>query len=398
MIKKFLASKSILFLLLIILFISSCNEHSIPAEEKNITKAVALQIAVNKYQKYADLLQVKNGYPRAIEKKQWRQTNWQSWTDGFFPGILWQLSTVDDDITAQAIRWTLPLKESANLPSHDVGFIINNSFGKAYRMTGDPKYMPTIEAAAQTLANRYKPSVQAIRSWDFGSYQFPVIIDNMMNLSLLFTASNIFDNEPYYSVAFNHSTTTQEHHIRDNGSSFHLVDFNIDTGDVISKSTVQGLKDDSTWARGQAWGIYGFTVAFIETGNIEFKETAITMAKFFIAHIPEDRVPFWDFNVDDRNAPKDTSAAAIAATGLWLLSNQVLDTALSKTLKDESLAITSSLLSPNYFNSDINYPALLLHATGNKPSNKEVDTSLIYADYYFIETLLLQQGLIKLPL
>jgi len=399
--KIFIANKKSLLPLLIVLLISSCNENAKTAETvepTDITKAIALEIAVKKYQKFANQLNINNGHPRAIENNQWRQTHWQSWTDGFFPGILWQLSLIDDALENQAALWTLPLEQHALMSSHDVGFIINNSFGKAYRVTGDPKYLPTIEAAAQTLANRYNASVQATRSWDFGSYQFPVIIDNMMNLSLLFAASNLFDTQPYYSVALNHASTTAKHHLRENGSSFHLVDFNRETGAVISKSTVQGFMDDSTWARGQAWGIYGFTIAFIETGDNGFKETAIAMAKFFINHLPSDHVPYWDFNVDGVNAPKDTSAAAIAASSLWLLSNQVLDTALGETLKDESLAITSSLLSSNYFNSNVDYPALLLHATGNKPAEKEVDTSLIYADYYFIEALLLQQGIIKYPL
>jgi len=397
----FLMFKKTLLPLLIIFLISSCNEYSKTTETvepTNITKALALEIAVKKYQNFAIELNIDSGHPRAIENKRWRQTNWQSWTDGFFPGILWQLSLIDDDLENQAELWTLPLEQHAFMSSHDVGFVINNSFGKAYRVTGDPKYLPTIESAAQTLANRYNVSVQATRSWDFGSYQFPVIIDNMMNLSLLFAASNLFGTEPYYSVALNHATTTAKHHVRENGSSFHLVDFNRETGVVVSKSTVQGFMDDSTWARGQAWGIYGFTMAFIETGDNEFKETAINMAKFYIEHLPNDHIPYWDFDVSDSNEPRDSSAAAIASAALWLLSNQVLDKELSEEFKQVSLAITSSLFSSSYFNSDVNYPALLLHATGNRPSEKEVDTSIIYADYYFIEALLLQQGIIKFPL
>jgi len=396
--KTFSRFKNSLASLLIILFISSCNGDTEKIRETSLSKEAALEIAVKKYQKSANKLKVNNGSPRSIENNQWRQTNWQSWTDGFFPGILWQLSLIDGTIESQASLWTLPLKQHAFMPSHDVGFIINNSFGKAYRVTGDPTYLLTIEVAAQTLANRYNPSVQATRSWDFGSYQFPVIIDNMMNLSLLYAASNLFDVEPYYSTALNHAATTAKHHVRENGSSYHLVDFNNETGKVIGKSTVQGLNDDSTWARGQAWGIYGFTIAFIETGQNEFKEVAISMAKFFIDNLPNDHIPFWDFNVSNGSEPRDSSAAAIASAGLWLLSSQGIDKKLSNQFQQASLAITSSLLTPSYFNSDLNYPALLLHATGNKPSEKEVDTSLIYADYYFIEALLLQQGLIDYPL
>lgn len=363
-----------------------------------MTREIALDIALNKYQNFAENNTPSNGYPRAIEDDEWTLTNWQSWTDGFFPGILWQLSIIEEDITEQAHRWTLPLSEHATMSSHDLGFIINNSFGKGYRLTGNSDYLPVIETATNTLSSRFNNSVSATRSWDFGSYSFPVIIDNMMNLNLFFDSAKTFNSEPYYSQAIQHAYTTANHHIRDDGTSYHLVDFSPLTGEVIKKVTVQGFTDDSTWARGQAWGIYGFSLAYIESEEAEFLLAAEQLANYFVDNLPEDSVPYWDFNINDDNAPRDSSAAAIAASGLWMLASQTQDETLRTKFRDASLKIVDNLLLPQYLNQDSQYPAMLMHATGNKPSDKEVDTSLIYADYYFIEVLLMQLEHISVPL
>lgn len=382
--------------------ITSCNDSSNDQVDNNnnypLTRERALEIAINKYHTFSKNNSPSDGYPRSVENNRWKLTNWQSWTDGFFPGILWNLSKVDDNITAQAIRWTLPLKGYATMPSHDVGFIINNSFGKAYRITGDPQFIPTFETAANTLVSRYNINVKATRSWDFGSYQFPVIMDNMMNLALLFDISKTTNTEPYYSTALNHAITTANNHIRADGSSFHLVDFSSITGEVLNKKTVQGFSNESTWARGQAWGIYGFTLAAAESDDADLLLAAQKMADYFINNLPNDYIPYWDFDINDISAPRDSSAAAIAASGLWMLANRTKNVELAASYKNVSLNIIEQLISTQYFNSDDNYPALLLHATGNKPGNKEVDTSLIYADYYFIEALLMQIGIIKTPI
>ncbi len=378
----------------ILFFTISCNSEQSTVEEIDIsegnTRELALAIAINKYKNYAEQHQPSSGYPRSIEDNTWKLTNWKSWTDGFFPGILWQLSVVDPSLEDQADRWTTPLSNHATLASHDLGFIINNSFGKGYRLSGNSTYLPVLESATNTLSSRYNQQVKSIRSWDFGSYDFPVIIDNMMNLNLLFDSSKIFQQEPFYSQAINHAYTTLNNHLRPDGSSFHLVDFIADSGNVIGQKTVQGLADDSTWARGQAWGIYGFTIAYIETGELDFLITAQSMANYFIENLPEDHIPYWDFDVTDENSPRDSSAAAIAASALWMLSNLQSEQVDKQRFSESSVNIINSLMSADYFNHQQDFPALLLHATGNKPGDKEVDTSLIYADYYFIEALLMQ--------
>lgn len=380
----------------------ACNDtadkQSAHSSSQPLTSEQALEVAIKKYHRFSKQASPSNGYPRAVENSRWTLTNWQSWTDGFFPGMLWNLSTVDDDITAQAIRWTLPLKSYATMASHDVGFIINNSFGKAYRITGDAQFIPAFATAANTLVSRYNPTVNATRSWDFGPYQFPVIMDNMMNLALLFDIGKVSNAEPYYSTAIQHAATTARHHIRANGSSYHLVDFSPISGEVVNKTTVQGLNSESTWSRGQAWGIYGFSLAAIESGDVEFLLAAEKMANYFINNLPGDYIPYWDFDINDTSAPRDSSAAAIAAAGLWMLANQSHDLDLQETYRNTSLNIIEQLLTPQYFNDDDDYPALLIHATGNVPGNKEVDTSLIYADYYLVEALLMQLAYITLPL
>ncbi|NMP32965.1 glucuronyl hydrolase [Thalassotalea sp. M1531] len=365
--------------------------------ENNLSREQVIEIAIEKYYKFAKERSPIDGYPRSVENEHWVLTNWKSWTDGFFPGILWQLSIVDPSILEQAKTWTLPLESHTTMPSHDLGFIINNSFGKAYRLTGDIDYLPMLEKATNNLSSRFNMNVGATRSWDFGSYSFPVIVDNMMNLALLFDSSKVLNSEPYYSQAVAHAYTTLDNHVRNDGTSFHLVDFSPLSGEVINKVTVQGLADDSTWARGQAWGLYGFTLAFIESGEIEFLVAAEKLANYFIDNLPEDSIPYWDFYVNDLSEPRDSSAGAIAASGLWMLSKQTNDPILEDKFRKASLTIVDSLISEDYFNQDDKYPALLMHATGNKPGDKEVDTSLIYADYYLIEALLMQLGYMELP-
>lgn len=394
--------KKLITLCFINFFIISCNNEQSTVKDidisEGITRDLALAVAVNKYKHYANSYQPSQGYPRSVEDNTWKLTNWKSWTDGFFPGILWQLSLVDPSLEEQADKWTVPLTNHASLASHDLGFIINNSFGKGYRLSGNNDYLPVIELATNTLSSRFNEQVKSIRSWDFGSYDFPVIIDNMMNLNLLFDSSKIFNHEPFYSQAINHAHTTLNNHLRADGSSFHLVDFNPSSGTVIRRVTVQGLANDSTWARGQAWGIYGFTVAFIESGDEDFLLAAQAMANYFIENLPADHVPYWDFNAGVDSAIRDSSAAAIAASALWMLSDLQTVQAEKEKFSTSSINIINSLMSTDYFNHQQNYPALLLHATGNKPGEKEVDTSLIYADYYFIEALLMQQNKTFLPI
>jgi hypothetical protein len=224
-----------------------------------------------------------------------------------------------------AEAWTAGLADEKNDTStHDVGFKIFSSFGHGYRLTGNAAYREVILQAARTLATRFNPTVGCIRSWDRN--RFPVIIDNMMNLELLFWASKNGGDSAWYDMAVSHALQTMKNHVREDGSTYHLVDYDPDTGAIINKFTVQGYDKESTWARGQAWGMYGFTMAYRETGDVRFLNTAQLIADYFIDNLPEDRVPYWDFEAPNiPHEEKDSSAAAIAASGLLELSTLVMD-------------------------------------------------------------------------
>ena len=392
------------------LFISSCdssnkentvkspdNTHVNTIFEFPINKEQVLLLAQAKYQYHAEKLSPNKGFIRETKNNKWHQQNWKDWTDGFFPGVLWQLAIIDEKLLPLAEKWTLPLEGHKSFDSHDLGFIFNNSYGKAIRMTGESKYEGPLEFAASHLAKRYSNKVGAIRSWDFGSYQFPVIIDNMMNLDLLWFTSKQFNQDTHFQKAQSHALTTVNEHTRPDGSSYHLIDFNPDTGAVVRKRTVQGFADSSTWSRGQAWGIYGFTRTYHETNNVEFLAAAESMANFFIEQLPSDGVPAWDFSLNANQQIKDSSASAIAASALWQLSKLTKTNEKANYYQQASLTLVENLLNSDYLDIDSDKPALLKKASGNVPSDKEVETSLIYADYYFVEALMLQLNVIDTP-
>lgn len=348
---------------------------------------------------YLDLSQqTVDGYPRSIDNgTTWETTEPRSWTSGFFPGILWQLYkyTENDSFLQQAQRWTNGLEEQKTAPTHDVGFIINNSFGHGYRNAGIENYKETTLQAAEHLASRFNPRVGAIKSWDWGKWEFgyPVIIDNMMNLELLFWAAKNGGDPELANIAKTHAMTTIRDLVRADGSTFHVAEYDGQTGELIGQSTHQGSRDDSTWARGQAWGIYGFTVAYRETKEEIFLETARRLADRFLERLPEDGVPYWDFDVpQEPGEPKDASAAAIAASGLWELSSLVDETTSMIKYRQASRNLVNNLSSDRYIAFTSGLPAVLQHSTGNKPDNSEIDVPIIYADYYFIEALIRQSS------
>ncbi|WP_182034731.1 glycoside hydrolase family 88 protein [Vibrio diabolicus] len=373
-------------------FLVGCNDSELKQDVTPVTKLEALTIATSKYQIQADMLDVEDGYPREYSKGyHWEQIKWQDWTNGFFPGALWMLSTYDNSFIPQAEKWTLSLKEAVNFNSHDLGFMFNNTFGLAYRLTENESYKPTLIQAADNLLARYNSKVGAIRSWDFGHYKYPVIIDNMMNLDLLWAVgSSSSELQVYRQVATQHAETAMQNHLRVDGSTYHLIDYNPDSGEVIDKETVQGYNDSSTWSRGQAWAIYGFTQAYYQTKQPQFLASAQLSAEYFLENLPEDNVPPWDFSPEADQSIKDSSAAAVAASALWQLG----EISNNQRYKQRASDILSSLLVPKYFYMDTDTPALLKLASGNVPAGREVNTSLIYADYYFIEALLLQLGYI----
>ena len=253
----------------------------------------------------------------------------REWTSGFYPGTLWLLyeHTGDPAFADAARAWTAVVEpESRNGGTHDTGFKILTSAGNALRLTGEAHYREVVIEAANTLLTRFDPDVGAIRSWDWGEWRFPVIIDNMMNLELLYAASRLTGDVRYAEAATRHARTTLASHFREDASSYHVVEFDEDTGELLSRRTWQGTSDASAWSRGQAWALYGFAMAYRESGEDEFLAQSQRVAEFVLAHPrrPGDGVPYWDYDAPAiPDAPRDASAAAVLASGLVELASLV---------------------------------------------------------------------------
>ncbi|MGI9529769.1 MAG: immunoglobulin-like domain-containing protein [Acidimicrobiia bacterium] len=321
--------------------------------------------------------------------------NASDWVSGFFPAQLWQLysHTGDGDFLSAATAWSTSLAgQATRTDTHDVGFMVGLPASLAYEATGAATYKNSIVTAARSLATRYDPDVGATRSWNFGSWQFPVIVDNVVNVDLLFDGASLTtsgsEQTSWRAMARSHAAVTADEHVRGNGSTYHVVDFNKTTGAVISRETHAGAGDETTWSRGQAWAIYGFTRMFANTGDQSNLDAARDVADYFINNLPADNVPYWDFDAPGiPSADKDASAAAIAASGLLELST-LTQGAESDTYFDAACDMLESLMSSTYLSNGTNSAGLVLHATGHHPRGSEVDVSTIYADYFFTEALI----------
>jgi len=312
------------------------------------------------------------------------------WTSGFYPGVLWYMFelTGDESWKEKAIQYTAELEdEQYNGSNHDVGFRMFCSYGNALRLTGDESHIPVLEQSALTLIARYYENVGCIRSWDFNreNWQCPVIIDNMMNLELLFWATKKTGDSIYHKIAVNHAQTTMDNHFRSDNSSYHVVDYDTITGEVRKRNTHQGFSDESSWARGQAWGLYGYTVCYRFTRNPDFLRQAEKIANFLLAHpnMPDDLVPYWDFDAPGiPDEPRDVSAAAIMASALYELCTYSDRGAIYKHQADK---IMRSLGTTYASGPGENLGFILGHSVGAKPMDSEVDVPLNYADYYYLE-------------
>lgn len=317
----------------------------------------------------------------------------RDWTSGFFAGNLWQLYrlTGNEAYKNQAQKWTpFSKKESVNSNSHDVGFKVFCSFGEALKVENKEEYKAVIIKGAETLCIRFNAKVGAIRSWDFNKeiWDYPVIIDNMMNLELLFEASKLSGNKKYREIAIQHANTTLKNQFRTDNSCYHVIDYDPTTGAVRKKTTLQGYNDDSVWARGQGWAVYGFTMSYRYTKDPAYLKQAEATATFFMTHknLPEDGIPYWDFKDPAiPNSARDVSAATVMASALYELYGYTKN----KSYLAFADKIMTSLHSDKYILSDtIKAPFILDHSTGNWPKHDEIDEPIIYADYYFLEALL----------
>ena len=389
-----------LFLLLLVL-IFSCNksENSTRNGERTETATQTLDRLATTMLAYLpqhapDSLKI----PRAVNADgSLKLTPSRDWTSGFFPGTLWQLydHSRKEPLKEAAEQWTAFVeKEKWDDHTHDLGFKLYCSFGKGYQLTDNQEYKDIVVQASKTLIERYNENVGCIRSWDFNAdiWEFPVIIDNMMNLDMLFEATRLTGDSTYHQIAYQHANTTLQHHFRPDNSSYHVVVFDTISGNVIKKVTHQGHSKDSAWARGQAWGLYGFTMAYRWTKDPAFLEQAKMIAQFFTSHpnLPENKVPYWDFDAPNiPNEPRDVSAATVAASALIELSSY--DSGNRSTYIQWVDALFSALTKDNYL-TDIS-PFLLDHSTGSVPGDFEIAVPLVYADYYYVEALLRRKNL-----
>lgn len=317
------------------------------------------------------------------------------WCSGFFAGCLWEMYEITgkESWRESATRFTNPLEDQKlNSKTHDMGFKMMPTFGKAYQFTENKNYRDILIQSAKTLITRYSKKTGCIRSWDHNQdkWQFLVIIDIMMNLELLFLATKETGDSVYYNIAVSHALTTMKNHFRSNNSCYHVVDYDPVTGAVVRKNTHQGYADESAWARGQAWALYGFTMVYRETRNRIFLDQAEKVANFILRNknMPADLVPYWDFDASGiPNEPRDASAAAITASALYELSTYAASPTKPQYLKAADKMLES--LTNKYRSAKAaNRGFILAHSTGSKPQNSEVDVPIIYADYYYLEALI----------
>lgn len=321
-------------------------------------------------------------------------TGLEDWTSGFFPGSLWYLYelTGDEAWRESAVKYTEGMERIKYYTgNHDIGFMINCSFGNGLRLTGKESYNEVLVTAAETLYKRFHPGAGVIQSWPpWKWWTCPVIIDNMMNLELWFEATKISGDSLYWNSAISHADMTMKHQYRPDMSCYHVVDYDPQTGEVLHRNTHQGYADESAWARGQAWGLYGFTLMYRYTQDQKYLDFAQKIAKFWFEHpnLPEDLVPYWDFDAPNiPDAPRDASAAAIVASAMYELLTYV-DDATAKDYKAKADKTMASLGSEAYraeLGQNGNF--ILMHSTGHLPGNSEIDVPLVYADYYFLEGL-----------
>ncbi|MBZ4190619.1 glycoside hydrolase family 88 protein [Niabella beijingensis] len=362
---------------------------NIPVTVKDAEKQTAVMLREIRVAKETD----KKGLsPRTLEDGKLKLVASRDWTSGFFPGELWYLYELSGNKKWETAARTFTAdieQEKINGTTHDMGFKVYCSFGNGYRLTKDPHYKEVIIQAAKTLSTRFNPTAGVLRSWDHSKnkWDFPVIIDNMMNLELLFEAWKLTGDQSLYKIAVSHADQTMKNHFRPDYSSYHVVDYDTVTGKINKKTTHQGYANESAWSRGQSWGLYGYTMCYRETKDAKYLKMAEHIAGFILSHphLPKDGVPYWDFNAPGiPDEPRDASAAAVIASALYELSTYSKNAKRYRAAADQIVgSLTKNYRAPIGTASGF----LLLHSTGTKLTNTEVDEPLSYADYYYLEAL-----------
>ncbi|MEG1587243.1 MAG: glycoside hydrolase family 88 protein [Bacteroidales bacterium] len=386
-------------LLTLSLFALSCQQKKTDIPADIYTANVADIVAQHTLQ--TDLIE-KSGTvlnPRSILKNgEIEYIPIDDWTSGFFPGSIWYTyeMTGDKKWEELANKYTLTLDSIKHLKwHHDVGFMIGCSYLTGYRISGRQEYKDVIVEAARSLSTRFRPNAGVIQSWDADrgwqakrGWKCPVIIDNMMNLELLFEATRLSGDSAFHKIAVSHANMTLDNHFRNDYSTYHVIDYDPETGRVRNKHTAQGYAHESAWARGQAWGLYGFTVCYRYTKDKRYLKQAEKIAEFMFNHptLPADKIPYWDYDAPNiPNEPRDVSAVTCSASALYEMYGIKKDESFKK-LADELIATLST---PAYKAAPgTNGNFILMHSVGSIPHNSEVDVPLNYADYYFQEALI----------
>jgi len=382
-----------LIALAVLILIGSCTT------KRPIDKVIdeSLAFSVQQYNLMTSVMKEKpDQLPRTLDDNgnlKTADSRW--WTSGFYPGTLWYLSEYSNDpkIREDAVSITARVeREKYTTNNHDVGFILYCSFGNGLRITGDTSYNEVLLTGAKSLCTRFRPNIGCIQSWGSNNkWQFPVIIDNMMNLELLMWAFKNSGDSSFYKIAVTHADTTIKNHFRPDYSTYHVVSYDTITGKVQVKNTAQGFADESAWSRGQSWGLYGYTMIYRETKLDRYLKQAEHIADFLLnnPNMPEDKIPYWDFSAPGiPDATRDASAAAIMASALIELSGYV-NPEKGKTYLNIAETQIRTLASPLYTaKPGTNGNFVLMHSVGSIPADSEVDVPLTYADYYFIEAMM----------
>ncbi|WP_405381471.1 glucuronyl hydrolase [Maribacter sp. LLG6340-A2] len=391
-----------LYAILIAIVFSGCKEKSVVEEQ---SMSIIEKAAAQYEHLYQNALAHKDSdrpMPRTVVDGKLHTVGVYDWTSGFHPGSMWNLyGLTKEEVWKDRAETYTHLLDTIQYyeGTHDLGFMIGDSYGNALKYMDKKAYEEVMVQAAKSLISRFKPKAGVIQSWNSNSrWQCPVIIDNMMNLEMLFEATKISGDSTFYDVAIMHADTTMAKHFRDDFSSFHVLDYDTETGEVLKRNTAQGYKDESAWARGQAWGLYGFIVMYRETKEEKYLNQAKNIASFIMNHpnLPKDKIPYWDYDAPVTNeTPRDASAAAITSSALFELSTYVEEDLEKGYLEMANTILESLSKAPYLAEIGTNEGFILKHSTGHIPENSEIDVPLNYADYYFLEALLRQRDMIK---
>jgi len=392
-------------LILLSLFLSSCQHK--PADEKKPFIQENIDFAAMQYALHVEAIEDSGRIlnPRNYIDGRIRYIRPQDWTSGFFAGSTWYLYELTGDEKwkdfAQKLTESLDTVQYLTW-HHDVGFMIGCSYGNGLRLTKNEAYKKVVIQAAKSLSTRFRPQAGIIQSWNVDrgwqserGWECPVIIDNMMNLELLFKATELTGDSSFYHIAVSHADQTMANHFRPDNSTWHVLDYSISDGTIRNKHTAQGFAHESTWARGQSWAIYGFVATYRETGDKKYLKQAQKAYEFVTNHpnLPDDKVSYWDYNAPNiPNEPRDASSAAIMASALYEIYVHTNDSQY-KSRADE---IMKSLASDVYrANHNENGYFILKHSVGSIPHGAEIDVPINYADYYFLEALKRKQDIEK---